>query len=149
MKRRRISYSGESKDQSLLIGNYGDVQFVAEGKFDLSGLIYCPRYTVEFIVAGQGAITFRGVCKKLIIKNVSGDCVLDLSEVVCKEVQCKLAKGNSLVTVGPTKVISLANLQEDAVLQYKGKPLITNCLLANSARMEPLDKKMKKILVAA
>lgn len=149
MKRRKISYRGEHKDESLLIGNYGDVHFVAEGKFQLSGLMYCPRYTVEFNVSGQGTISFRGACRRLVIKNISGDCLLDLSEVVCKEVHCKSAKGKSILLVGPTKLISLANLSEDAMLQYKGKPLITNCSLKESARIEPVSKKENKELAAA
>ena len=68
--KRKISYMGEHKDHSLVIGNYGDVQFVAEGKFELSGLMYCPRYMVEFSVSGQGTIAFRGACRKLVIKNI-------------------------------------------------------------------------------
>lgn len=116
MKKRKIRYIGEHEDDSLLISNHGDVQLVAEGKFDLSGLIYCPRYSVEFRVSGRGTISFRGVCKKLIIKNITGDCLLDLSEVVCKEVYCKLAKGKSIILIEPTKLISQANLEEEAIL---------------------------------
>ena len=149
MKRRKIRYVGEHVDDSLLISNHGNVQFVAEGKFDLSGLMYCPRYEVEFSVSGRGNISFRGACKKMIIKSISGDCVLDLSEVVCKEIQCRMVKGKSIVLIGPTKLISQANLEGEAVLQYKGKPLITSCSLKQSARMEPQIKKEKKILVAA
>ena len=149
MKRRKITYSGEHKDDSLFISNHVNVQLIAEGKFDLLGLMYCPRYSVEFVVSGQGTIFFRGACERLIIKSITGDCLLDLSEVVCKEVQCKSAKGKSIILIGPTKLISQANLAQEAVLQYKGKPLITNCSLKQSARMEPLVKKEKKILVAA
>ncbi len=149
MKQRRIKYSGEQKDESLLISNYGNVSFLAEGKFVLSGLMYCPRYSVEFSVSGQGTISLRGVCKKLIIKNITGDCLLDLSEVVCEEVYCKSAEGKSIILIGSTKLISQANLEEEAILQYKGKPLVTNCTLKQSARMEPMSKNEKKILVAS
>src|SRR6478736_3204407 len=138
MKRRKIKFTGEQKDDSLLIGNYENVQFTAEGKFDLSGLMYCPRYSVEFNVSGNGTIAFRGACKKIVIKNITGDCMLDLSEVVCKEVYCKSAKGNAVILIGPTKLISQANLAENATLQFKGKPLITNCAIGQSARMEPV-----------
>jgi hypothetical protein len=100
-------------------------------------------------VSGQGSISLRGACKKLIIKNMTGDCVLDLSEVVCKEVYCKSAKGKSIILIGPTKLISQANLEEEAILQYTGKPLVTNCSLKQSARMESLNKSEKKILAAA
>jgi len=148
MKKRKIKYSGEHRDDSLLIGNYENVHFIAEGKFDLSGLMYCPRYSVEFSVSGSGTIAFRGACKKLIIKKITGDCLLDLSEVVCKEVYCKSAKGNAVILIGPTKLISQANLTENATLQFKGKPLITNSAVGQSARMEPVGKK-EKVLVAA
>lgn len=149
MKRREIRYKGDHKDESLLISNYGNVLLVAEGKFELSGLMYCPRYSVEFKVFGQGTISFRGACKKIIIKNITSDCQLDLSEVVCKEVQVKSAKGKAIILIGPTKLISQANLEEEAVLQFKGRPLITNCSLGLSARMGPFNKKEKKILEAA
>ena len=149
MKRRKIRYIGEHKDETILISNDGDVSFLAEGKFVLSGLMYCPRYSVEFNVSGQGTISLRGVCKKLFIKNITGDCLLDLSEVVCKEVYCNSAKGKSIIRIGSTKLISQANLEDEAILQYKGKPLVTNCTLKQSARMESLSKNEKKILVAA
>jgi hypothetical protein len=45
---RKIEFIGAHKDDSIVIGNYGDVQFVAKGNFDLSGLIYCGKNTVEF-----------------------------------------------------------------------------------------------------
>jgi hypothetical protein len=149
MKLRRIRYAGDHKDESILISNHGNVQFIADGRFALSGLMYCPRYTVEFMVSGQGTISLRGACKKLIIKNIAGNCLLDLSEVVCNEVYCKSAKGKSIILVGSTKRISLANLDEEAILQYKGRPLITNCSVKESAKMERLSKKEQKILEAA
>ena len=149
MKLRRIRYTGEHKDESILISNHGNVSFIAEGKFVLSGLMYCPRYTVEFMVSGQGTISLRGACKKLIIKNIAGNCLLDLSEVVCREVYCKSASGKSIILVGSTKLIGQANLEEEAILQYKGRPLVTSCTLKQSARMDPMSKNEKKILAAA
>lgn len=134
MKRRKIRYIGEHKDETILISNDGDVSFLAEGKFVLSGLMYCPRYSVEFNVSGQGTISLRGVCKKLFIKNITGDCLLDLSEVVCKEVYCNSAKGKSIIRIGSTKLISQANLEDEAILQYKGsKPSMNYILLGSNS----------------
>lgn len=146
---RKIRYSGEQRDDSLFITNHGNVSFNAEGKFELSGVMYCPRYTVEFSLSGQGSISLRGVCRKIIIKSMTGACHLDLSEVVCSEVYCKSVKGKSIILIGSTKLISQANLEGESILQYKGRPLITNSSLKESSRMEPLMKMEKKILEVA
>jgi putative component of toxin-antitoxin plasmid stabilization module len=58
---RRISFERNHKSDSLLIGNFGDVQFIATGVFDLSGMIY-SKQNVEFtIIIGDGLIRFHSV----------------------------------------------------------------------------------------
>ena len=149
MVHRRIKYSGDQKDDSVFISNHGNVLFNAEGKFDLSGVMYCPRYSVEFTLSGQGTISLRGVCRKIIIKNMTGDCLLDLTDVVCSEVYCKLAKDKSIILIGTTKLISQVNLVGESILQYKGRPLIINSSLKESSRMEPFMKMKERILEIA
>ena len=43
---RRIEFIGTYKDDSIVIGNYGDARFIAQGNFELSGLIFCSKNTV-------------------------------------------------------------------------------------------------------
>ncbi|MBT1699759.1 hypothetical protein KK083_22925 [Fulvivirgaceae bacterium PWU4] len=133
---RKIEFIGAHKDDSIVIGNYGDVQFVAKGNFDLSGLIYCGKNTVEFNVEGDGTVAFKGVCKKLMIRGIRGNCTLDLSNLSSQVVWCESVKGNAIVTLGPTKLIELISLDNDAVVKYGGKPVLLNYTLKGNSRIE-------------
>lgn len=133
---RKIEFIGAHKDDSIVIGNYGDVQFVAKGNFDLSGLIYCGKNTVEFNVEGDGTVSFKGVCKKLMIRGIRGNCTLDLSNLSSQVVWCESVKGNAIVTLGPTKLIELISLDNDAVVKYGGKPVLLNYTLKGNSRIE-------------
>jgi hypothetical protein len=135
LKRRKIEFDGDHKSDSLLIGNFGDVEFIAKGCFDLSGMIY-SKNTVEFTVIGNGNIRFHGFCKKLIIHLVKGDCILDFSALTSKEVCCISLRDKSRTMVGPTKIISRANVQDEAVLNYASKPLLQNYSIIGKARIE-------------
>ena len=135
---RKIEYDGEHKDDSILIGNFGDVDFIAKGAFQLSGMIY-SKQTVTFTVLGKGLIKFHGVCHKLIIHLVKGECILDLSELESHEVSCVSLRDNSQTFVGPTRIINRANLQDEAVLKYNGNPRILNYTISGSSRMEPIE----------
>ena len=135
---RKIEYDGEHKDDSILIGNFGDVDFIAKGEFELSGMIY-SKQTVTFTVLGKGLIKFHGVCHKLIIHLVKGECILDLSELESHEVSCVSLRDNSQTFVGPTRIINRANLQDEAVLKYNGNPRILNYTISGSSRMEPIE----------
>lgn len=133
---RRIEFIGEHKNDSIVIGNYGDVRFVAEGTFDLSGLIYCGRSTVEFNIDGSGTITFNGVCKRLIIRGMKGNCTLDLRNLTCQTVWCESIKDSSVVLLGNVKVIELISLDHEAIVKYEGKPVLMNYSLRGNARIE-------------
>jgi hypothetical protein len=133
---RKIEFIGAHKDDSIVIGNYGDVQFVARGNFELSGLIYCGKNTVEFNVEGDGTVAFKGVCKKLMIRGIRGNCNLDLSNLSSQVVWCESVKGNAIVTLGPTKLIELISLDNDAVVRYGGKPVLLNYTLKGNSRIE-------------
>ena len=135
---RKMEFDGEHKNDSLLIGNFGDVEFTAKGVFDLSGMIY-SRKNVEFTIIGTGLIRFHGVCKKIIIHLVKGDCTLDFSKLTSKEVCCVSLRDNSQTIVGPTKVISRANLQDKAILKYSGNPRLQSYSIAGNSRIELVE----------
>jgi|GEM_PF-1219560 len=135
-KPRRFEFIGDFKDDSIVIGNYGDATFIAEGNFDLSGLIYCGKNTVELQICGDGSIAFSGICKKLLIKRIHGNCILDLRRLTTETVWCESVKGRSVVTLGPTKTIELISLDEEALVRYDGKPLLLNYSLRGNSRIE-------------
>jgi hypothetical protein len=137
-KARTIEFTGEHKQDSLLIGNHGDVNFIAKGSFDLSGMIYSKR-TIEFTLIGSGLIKFTGFCKKVIIHLVKGDCTLDLSELGSKEVCCFSLRDTSRILIGPTNVISRANVQDEAVFNYCHRPLLRSYSVVGNARIEHRD----------
>jgi hypothetical protein len=133
---RRIEFIGDHNDDSIVIGNYGDVKFIAKGNFNLSGLIYCGKNTVEFNVSGDGLVSFTGVCKKLLIRGIDGNCNLDLSNLTSQIVWVESVKGKSVITLGPTKLIELISLDNDAVVKYEGKPVLLNYSLRGNSRIE-------------
>lgn len=135
MQTRKFEFDGQHKNDSLLIGNFGDVEFTVKGEFDLSGMIYSKK-TIEFTVMGSGMIRFHGVCNKIVIHLVKGDCLLDFSRLTSKEVCCVSLRDNSRTMIGPTKVISRANLQDQAVFQYSGTPRLQSYSVAGRSRIE-------------
>jgi hypothetical protein len=135
-KPRKFEFIGDFKDDSIVIGNYGDATVVAKGNFNLSGLIYCGKSTVELQVDGDGSIAFKGVCKKLLIRKVRGNCILDLSDLTCQTIWCESVKGQAVITLGPTRTIELISVADDAVVRYEGKPLILNYSIRGNARIE-------------
>jgi hypothetical protein len=136
VKARRIEFQGEHRNDSLLIGNHGNVEFIANGSFNLSGMIYSKK-TVEFTVIGSGLIRFTGFCRRVIIHLVKGDSVLDLSELSSKEVCCFSLRDRSRIMIGPTKVISRANVQDEAIFNYAGSALLRSYSVVGKARIEP------------
>jgi hypothetical protein len=135
-KPRKFEFIGNHSDDSIVIGNYGDARFVARGTFNLSGLIYCGKNTVEINLSGDGIVTFSGVCKKLMIRGIEGNCQLDLSNVTSEFVWCESIKDSAQVTLGPTKVIELISLDHEAIVRYPGKPLLMNYSLRGNSRIE-------------
>ncbi len=133
---RKIEFIGSHKNDSIIIGNYGDVRLIAKGEFELSGLIYCSKNTVEFNIEGSGILTFKGVCKRLLIRGVSGDVTLNLTHLTSRSVWCESIKGDSLITLGPTKTIELISLDQNAVVKYDGTPALLNYSLRGNSRIE-------------
>ena len=134
-KKQRIVLKGNLKDDSIIIGSHGDANVQIEGVFDLSGIIYCPKYTVTVSIKGDGKITFRGKCNTLIIKKMKGSCTLDLSELTCKELRCECIGGQALVIAGKTRIITRANLADEAELRLGENPLITSSMVLDSSRI--------------
>lgn len=135
---RRIEYIGNHINHSIVIGNYGDVKFVAQGNFNLSGLVYCGKSTVELNVTGDGIISFNGICKRLLIRGIEGSCTLNLSQLTAEVVWCESVKGNSVINLGPTRLIELISLDHDAIVRYPGKPVLLNYSLRGNSRIESL-----------
>ena len=132
---RKIEFNGNHQNDSLLIGNFGDVEFTAKGIFNLSGMIY-SKNNVEFTIIGDGIIRFHGVCHKIIIHIVKGNCILDFSKLTSKEVTCVSLRDKSKTMVGPTRVINRANLQDEAILEYDRKARLASYSTLGNSRIE-------------
>ncbi len=137
---KTMKFEGDTKNSDLLIGNFGDVAFIANGQFELAGMIYNPKGSVEFDVDGTGAVSFNGICKKLTVKNASGNCRLDFSQLTCKEVKFISVKGDSQVILGSPRIISEAILRDDAVLQCSNKTIVINSSTADKSMIERMPK---------
>ncbi len=135
---RRIEFIGNHKNDSIVIGNYGDVRLIAKGTFDLSGLIYCGKNTVEINLAGEGVVAFSGICKKLMLRGIDGACTLNLTNLSCDTVWCESVKGKSVINLGPTRLIELISLDNEAVVRYPGKALLLNYSLRGNSKIESL-----------
>ena len=133
---RNIEFIGEHKNDSIVIGNYGDAKLTAKGNFILSGIIFCRRSTVEFNLAGTGRVSFTGACKTLLVQGIDGDCVLELSNLSCEIVRVESGRGNSMILLGKTKRIELLNLDNEAIVKYEGKPLLVNYTLGGNSKIE-------------
>lgn len=135
---RKIEFDGNHKNDSLLIGNFGDVEFTARGTFDLSGMIF-SKQNVEFTVIGDGSIRFHGVCRNIIIHLVKGNCTIDFSRLTSKAVTCISLRDSSRTMLGPTRIIQRANLQDEAVLTYSGNTFLQNYSVLGKSRIELVE----------
>lgn len=134
-KPRNIEFIGDYREDSIVIGNYGDAKITAIGNFRLSGMIYCGKGTIEFTMSGDGKASFTGVCKKVMIRGMDGNCTLDLSGLTSEVVRCESVKGTSVVVLGQTRLIELISLDNDAVVKYEGKPLLLNYSLRGNSKI--------------
>lgn len=135
VRKQRFVFKGDLKDDSILIGSHGDANVQVEGTFDLSGIIYCPKYTVTITMRGDGKVAFRGKCSRIIVKDMSGNCTLDLSDVTSKELRFESVRDQATIVTGKTRVISRAHLANEAVLYIAEKPLITSLLVSGNSRI--------------
>lgn len=137
VRRKKITLllEGNVRQDDLLIGSHGDTDVSIRGNFELSGIVYGPKYTVTLIINGDGKISFRGKCYRIIIKKMQGDCTLDLSDLTCKELRCDALKGRAVVIAGKARAITPAILSDDATLQVQGGQLLFNPVTSGNARI--------------
>ncbi len=134
-RKQRFEFKGNIKDDSILVGSHGDATIKIEGTFDLSGIIYCPRYTVMISIRGDGKVAFRGKCDRIIVKKMKGNCILDLSDLTCKELQCESMRQKATIIVGKARVITKANLADESEMHLDKRPLITSSFVTGNSRI--------------
>lgn len=134
-KKRHFLFKGEIKDDSILIGSHGDAVVKIEGTFDLSGIVYCPKYKLILSIEGNGVITFRGICNQIVIRKMSGNCTLDLRDLTAKELRCESVRKKSRIIAGKTRVVTKANLFDEAILHLSDRPLITSFATSGNAQI--------------
>ena len=66
---RNIEFIGEHKNDSIVIGNYGDARFTAKGNFTLSGIIFCRRSTVVTL-PGQAALHLQVPARRSLFREL-------------------------------------------------------------------------------
>jgi hypothetical protein len=135
---RNLKFIGYNKSDSIVVSNCGNATLIARGTFQLSGIIFSRQSTFEIDIDGKGAISFKGRCKNIIINNIIGECILDLSDVACRSVTCLSASGKSTIILGRTKVIKQLVIGNDTIVRYKGKPKLVNHLITENARFEEI-----------
>jgi hypothetical protein len=133
-RHQSLKYIGNTETDTLLISNHGNVSVTVQGHFRVSGLVYCTRYAVRLNMKGRGRISLRGVCKRLTVK-ITGDCLLDLSEMKIGELFCE-AKGNATIISGTVKVICRAELQNEATLILLEETVIINTIKTGNSKIE-------------
>jgi hypothetical protein len=138
-KKQQFSFRGETKDDSVLIGSHGDATMTIEGTFELSGIVYCPKYTLKLSIEGNGTIAFRGICDRIVIKKMSGNCTLDLRDLTCKELRCESMRKKAKILAGKTRVVTRANLADDAILQLNDRALITSSVTSGNAQITQVN----------
>lgn len=134
-KKIKMEFTGNVEHDDLLIGSHGNTDIKIKGEFQLSGIIYCPKYTVTLDIKGDGKISFRGKCYRIIIKQMQGDCTLDLTDVTYKELHCQSLKGRSVVIAGNARAITPAILSDEAVLHVNERQLIFNPVTSGNSKI--------------
>lgn len=135
----KIELSGDVKQDDLLIGSHGDTDIKIKGNFEITGIIYSPKYTVTFEIKGDGRLSFRGKCHRIIITKMQGNCLLDLTEVTYKELHCRSLQDKSVVIAGNTRAITPAILSDEAILHVKQRQLIFNPVTSGNSRILTID----------
>lgn len=134
-KKVSLVIKGNVEQDDLLIGSHGNTDIKIIGNFQLSGIIYSPKYTVTLTIKGNGRISFRGKCYRIIIRKMQGDCSLDLTDVTYKELQCESLQDRSVVIAGNTRAITPAILSDDATLHVRDGQLIFNPVTSGNSKI--------------
>jgi hypothetical protein len=133
-KKQKFSFT-DLKDDSVLIGSHGDAMLHIAGTVEISGIIYCPKYTITIQIKGDGRVAFRGICSRIVVKKMRGNCTLDLRELTCKELRLESIQDQSMIITGKTRIISQANLTDEAILHIAEKSLITSSVMSGSSKI--------------
>ena len=113
---RKILYNGKNiQDDSLVVGNHGAAQIIIKGDFAINGLVYCPRYRLQIFIKGNGNLSLRGICKRVEIVRVSGNCVIDFEELTLSEIELQDIKGRTDLILGKHKHLRKGNLEEEVL----------------------------------
>jgi len=131
----KLEFTGDVELDDLLIGSHGNTDIKISGTFRLSGIMYCPKYTVTLDIKGDGHMSFRGKCDRIIIRSMQGDCTLDLTDVTYKELHCLSLKGKANVLAGNARAITPAILADDAILHVHERQLIFNPMTSGNAKI--------------
>lgn len=134
-KKVKLVFTGEVQQDDLLIGSHGDTDIKISGNFHISGIVYCPKYTITMTIKGDGRLALRGKCDRIIIKRMQGSCTLDLSEVTYKELHCQSLQDRSVVIAGNARAITPAILSDDATLHVHERQLIFNPVTSGNSRI--------------
>jgi hypothetical protein len=118
---RDLTFPGNSENNSILLGDYGDAKITATGNFKLSGIVLCRKNTLELYLDGTGTISLQGHCKTLLIKNISGECTLDVTGLACRKLICESATGKAVILLGRTRVIEQMVIGNDVQVRYPMK----------------------------
>lgn len=131
----KLEFIGEVSQDDLVIGSHGDTDITVKGKFRISGIMYCPKYTVTLNIKGDGHLAFRGKCDRIVIKRMQGNCTLDLTEVTYKELNCRSLQDRSVVIAGNARAITPAILSDDATLHVHERQLVFNPVTSGNSRI--------------
>jgi hypothetical protein len=114
---RKLFFDGKSiVEHDVLIGNHGHAQLTVRGNFFIGGLVYCPKFSLEIVVRGNGILMLRGICRRLIIKRVTGNAVLKFEQLRMTELLCNDLSGTSELRVVQPKYVLERNVGINAKL---------------------------------
>lgn len=134
-KKVKLEFIGDVTQDDLLIGSHGDTEIRIKGRFQISGIMYCPKYTVTLNIKGDGRLAFRGKCGRIIIKKMQGNCTLDLTDVTYKELHCQSLQDRSVVIAGNARAITPAFLSGEATLHVHERQLVFNPVTSGNSRI--------------
>jgi hypothetical protein len=83
--------------------------------------LFCPKYTVIISLKGSGTLALHGICKKMIIRSISGDCHLHLHDLKVNEFSCESIGGNSVLRMRQPRIVLEKNIRENARVIFEGR----------------------------
>jgi hypothetical protein len=111
---RKIYYkSGYIEDKNLVVGNHDNTHIVVEGDFFINGLIYCPKYGIEITLKGTGMISLHGICKAIILKRISGECTVDISDLDSRDLCWETVSGKLKLLLSVSQRVNAVNENVD------------------------------------